>query len=233
MRIIAVTEAEYGVVDLRLEGGTALAAYHLGHRESEDLDCFGNIAMNAAEFARRVGDAAENDGLEAGPAGPASVGFARLVVRDSATPLEPAVKLDFAVQSSFRLAPMEVTAEGMRIASYRDLCAGKLHAACDRFAERDFVDLHAIVHRVRAAEGTPDEGQRRARFRALVRDLMETDPGMGPALVGQGLERALVRPLVSRIPLRLLTSVSDAEIHATLRLCVDECARLVADGIGN
>jgi hypothetical protein len=32
MRVVARTEEAYGEVGLRLEGGTALAAYHLKHR---------------------------------------------------------------------------------------------------------------------------------------------------------------------------------------------------------
>jgi len=35
---VARAEEAYGSIDLRLEGGTALAGYYLGHRQSEDLD---------------------------------------------------------------------------------------------------------------------------------------------------------------------------------------------------
>lgn len=50
MTVVATTEADYeGDLDLRLEGGTALAAYHLHHRQSADLDFFGGRTRSARE----------------------------------------------------------------------------------------------------------------------------------------------------------------------------------------
>src|SRR6476661_3284870 len=40
MQIVARADAAYGAPNLRLDGGTGLAAYYLHHRESEDLDFF-------------------------------------------------------------------------------------------------------------------------------------------------------------------------------------------------
>ena len=63
LRIVAETEAVYGDVGLRLEGGTALAAYHLGHRESEDLDFFGDPHMDARDFGAALQRRLEADVL--------------------------------------------------------------------------------------------------------------------------------------------------------------------------
>lgn len=230
MRIVAETNAVHGVPDLRLEGGTALAAYHLGHRESEDLDFFAATSINAREFGQAVRKNAEREDLSVQPIGPASLGYAGFVATDAATENSEAVRLDLAASSSFRLAPFEPTAEGIQIASYRDLCAGKLHAICDRFAERDFVDLHVILHHARD-DLAVDEALLRTGFNALMRDVIETDPGLTPSLIGQSISRGLDRPIVGELPLRLLIPIADAEIQATLRVCVDQCARLMLGGI--
>lgn len=224
LRLVARTNAVYGVPGLRLEGGTALAAYHLGHRESEDLDLFGDPTMNAREFGHAVRENAEREDLVLEPTGPASLGFARFVARDLAAGKDGAVRLDLAATSAFRLAPIEPTKEGVPIASFRDLSAGKLHALCDRFAERDFVDLHFILHRGDNAEPA-DVTLLLERFAALVRDLRMTDPGLNPSLVGQALSRGLDRPIVGELPLRLLAPVTDAAVQSTLRLCIEHCAR--------
>jgi predicted nucleotidyltransferase component of viral defense system len=144
IQVVAATESSYGPPGLRLEGGTALAAYHLRHRESEDLDFFADPGFNAVDFARLVRENAEQAGVRVETIGASSPGFVRLLGR-AGDKADSVVKIDLAMSSASRLEPIERTAEGISIASYRDLCAGKLHAICDRFEPRDFVDLHAIV----------------------------------------------------------------------------------------
>lgn len=45
LKAVAEAEREYGSPDLRLEGGTALSAYYLMHRQSEDLVLFGEPGL--------------------------------------------------------------------------------------------------------------------------------------------------------------------------------------------
>jgi predicted nucleotidyltransferase component of viral defense system len=78
----------------------------------------------------------------------------------------------------------------MPVASLRDVCAGKLHAVCDRYEPRDFIDLHCILHHHAPGEAIPDDVERRRRFRALVADLEASDPGLTGVQVGQALARA-------------------------------------------
>lgn len=229
MRVVAETNAVYGVADLRLEGGTALAAYYLVHRESEDLDFFADPSLNARDFGEAVRSQAEREGISIEPIGPASLGHARLLAKTGG-PQGSAVRLDFAVSSPFHLEDPELVAEGIRVASYRDLCAGKLHAICDRFEERDFVDLHFILHGSQGGS-PPDDAQLRSRFGPLVRDVMQVDPGLDPRIVGQSISRGVERSTVRDLPLRMLAPVAEEEIQATLRLCLRECARLTVDGI--
>jgi hypothetical protein len=224
MGIVAEADRAQSVPNLRLDGGTGLAAYYLHHRESEDLDFFADPGLNPGEFGEAVRQEAARAGVEMAKYGAQSAGMATYQATD---PRDPAlnVKLQFAVQSPFRLAPLEAAEEGIRVGSYRDICAGKLHAACDRLAFRDFYDVHVILTR-----GEPDvpEDVVLDRFRPLLADLLESDPGLNPIVVGQGLARVIDHAIVELIPLRLLIPATNHEIHRTLRICVAECARQAA-----
>jgi predicted nucleotidyltransferase component of viral defense system len=142
MRIVGDAGSRYGLSNLRLEGGTALAAFYLHHRESEDLDFFADSPLDVRDWgpfaASHLGDA----GIPARLDGPPNVGMARIVAVNPDNP-DQEIKIDLATQSPFKLAPLEETAEGIRVASYRDLCTGKLSAAYGRYLPRDFIDLHA------------------------------------------------------------------------------------------
>jgi hypothetical protein len=223
MRIVAQTEAAYGDVGVRLEGGTALAAYHLGHRESEDLDFFGDLHMDARDFGAALGQRLESSGLELRSGGPATQGFARFVVHSPHDPGTP-VRVDLARTSPYRLEPVDVSEEGVRVASYRDLCAGKMHAICDRFEPRDFIDLNAIA---RHPEGGTNPETIRLRVGGLIDDVSRIDPGLNPALVGQSIERGTQVSIVSMFPLRLLRPVTEQAVQETLRIAIRECARRV------
>lgn len=49
--------------------------------------------------------------------------------------------------------------------------------------------------------------------------------------MGQAVSRGVDRPIVRDLPLRLLVPVGKGDVQATLRLCLEECARLTVDGI--
>jgi hypothetical protein len=232
MQIVARADAAYGAPNLRLDGGTGLAAYYLYHRESEDLDFFSDPGLNAPAFGEAVKDVAAGEGIRLDPFGGQSLGMVTYIARN---PDEPGqgVKLQFAVQSPFRLEPLESTAEGIRVSSFRDICAGKLHAVCDRLAHRDFYDLYVIT-----TGGTPiaelDASAVRTRFAALLADVIEIDPGLTPSSVGhpgltpssvgQSIARGSNRPIVSAIELNLLIPVSEQDVQTLLGLCIAECA---------
>jgi hypothetical protein len=222
MQIVARADAAYGAPNLRLDGGTGLAAYYLHHRESEDLDFFSDPGLNAPAFGEAVKDVSAADGIRLEPFGGQSLGMVTYIARNPDAP-EQGVKLQFAVQSPFRLEPLEPTAEGIRVSSFRDICAGKLHAVCDRLAHRDFYDLYVIT-----TGGTPiaelDASAVRTRFAALLADVIEIDPGLTPSSVGQSIARGSDRPIVSAIELNLLIPVSEQDVQTLLGLCIAECA---------
>jgi nucleotidyltransferase AbiEii toxin of type IV toxin-antitoxin system len=230
LEAVADAEREYGSLDLRLEGGTALSAYYLSHRQSEDLDLFGALRMDAADFRTFVETRLTADGLHVVGRGPASRGFAEFLVADQPEAV-PAlgrqnIKVQFGRTSPFHLSPPLPTHEGMQVASYRDVCAGKLHAICDRYEPRDFLDLHFILERHREGEAVPDETERRRRLRALIADLEASDPGLTAVLVGQALARGSKQPIISGFPLRLLVPLEEEDVQNTIRIALDECVQL-------
>ena len=220
LRAAARVQESYGDVHLRLEGGTALAAYYLGHRESQDLDLFGDRGLHAAEFGAALVGVLESAGVDVEVAA-GGEGFAELAAAG--------VRVHIARALPFRLEAPLPTDEGLPVASFRDLAAGKLHAVCDRFEPRDFIDLHAIVTRPDELGAAPAVDLQRARVGDLVLDVQAVDPGLNPSAVGQALARGLDRQVIGGFPLRLLAKIEEREVQGTLRIAVDVCARLTRE----
>lgn len=216
----AQAQVRYGDVDLRLEGGTALSAYYLGHRESEDLDLLGSRGLHAGEFAAVLSELLEHAGQEARVVS-GGAGFAEL---DAGS-----VRVHVARTSPFRPEAPVPTEEGLPVASLRDLAAGKLHALCDRFEVRDYVDVHAILTRPDETGAVPSADAQRERARSLVLDVLAVDPGLNPTIVGQALARGLDRPLIGSFPLRVFRKIAEHEMQTTLRIAVEACARLARE----
>jgi hypothetical protein len=223
MRIVREAGEAHGVENLRLDGETALAAFYLRHRESEDLDFFCDPPFNAAAFGEDVQRLARAAGVEITSMGRGNLGISRLMAHNPEQPGQQ-VKIDLVLQSPFRLEPLVMTAEGIHIPSYRDICAGKLHALCDRFEERDFIDFHVILNQPVGGEPVDDDGIC-ARFEAHLRDLMEHDPGIDPPYFGQRIMPGFGREIVSAFQLRLLVPVEESALQHTLDLCINQCAK--------
>ena len=118
-----------------LAGGTAIALY-LGHRESVDLDWFAERA-----FGDGVQLAAE---LKAAGVKLSVRGSDRGTLHASVS----GVQVSFLEFRYPLLEPLRYFHEGdCQIASLDDLACMKLSALAQRGAKKDFVDLHAIVHR--------------------------------------------------------------------------------------
>jgi len=112
MRTMAEANAKYGDPDLHLDGGTALSAYFLVHRESEDLDFFGGKNLNAKVLGEMLEETARAAGLEVLSLGAPTLGFARYLARGGG--FESEVTIDIGASSPFRLEPLEPTEEGIR-----------------------------------------------------------------------------------------------------------------------
>lgn len=223
MQVIAAAGPVYGTSNLRLQGGTALAAYHLHHRESEDLDFFADSPLDARNWGEFVQDRTATEGIALEPQGKPNMGIARYMATSADFPGQ-GIKIDLVQESPYRLAPLEETAEGIWIGSYRDLCVGKMSAICGRYEERDFIDLHAILNP--AEDGSlASEREITEAFSALLTDALDCDPGIGPQYVGLNLSRGLDKSIVSRFPLRMIRTMAEEDIQRTIRICMAECAR--------
>lgn len=126
-----------------LTGGTALAAYYLQHRFSEDLDFFATaqealtgVTTIMTQVARQLD---------------ASVEFTRtfptFVESFVTSPSGERVKMDFAFDTPFRLQPTEIDPQfGIQVDNVTDIACNKLSALFDRSEPKDFVDVYFICH---------------------------------------------------------------------------------------
>ncbi len=131
-----VLEAFFAVEDrFYLTGGAALAAFHLQHRTTHDLDLFtsesildqGDSALRTA--ASRLGALIEN--LITAPE------FRRRLVRRS----QESVVVDLVRDSSFQLVPGKPRVGNIRVDPPREILANKLCALLSRAEPRDIVDV--------------------------------------------------------------------------------------------
>ena len=114
---------------VRLAGGTALAL-QLGHRTSIDLDFFGQEALDPLDVEQEL----KNDG---------PVAF-RTRGRRIQRYLVSGVQVDF-VEYAYPWLDAPVVADGLRLASCRDIAAMKLAAITNRGTKKDFVDLAFLL----------------------------------------------------------------------------------------
>lgn len=138
-KVIGLVADEPQLAGFYLSGGTALAAYYLGHRVSDDLDFF--IAEKPDKiFLHAFIEKLRNE-LGAPP-----VRFERLYDRNQFFFQlgETELKIEF-TQYSFRQLENTTRRDGIRVDSIRDLGANKLMAMLDRFEPKDYVDLFFLL----------------------------------------------------------------------------------------
>ena len=167
-----------------LTGGAALAGFHLGHRETRDLDLFfrGHHELSPEmlrQAERRLDDAAfHHERLELGPA------FARYRVDDGGD----VVVVDLVAEPVASVeAPAQVEIDGRELAidSAHEILTNKLNTLISRAELRDLLDAHELV----AAGG--DLG------RAL-EDAARKDRGFSPLVLAECLATFPVAPLARR-----------------------------------
>lgn len=121
-------------------GGTALSAFHLFHRRSDDLDFFAREAVDALRVRRFI------EGLRA------HVGATRIEgtrIYDRHIFLLPCrsgaqLKVEF-TQYPYAALQEPTLHDGVRIESLRDIAADKLMALLDRFEPKDYYDLYFLL----------------------------------------------------------------------------------------
>ena len=123
-----------------LTGGTALAAFYLGHRLSDDLDFFARELAQPVQFSAIA----------------AALVATRFTVLTSERLYDRclfvvetegnAVKVEFAPLYFPRLHPPEEQS-GVLVDSLDDIAANKILAVTDRFDPKDFVDVYFLCRR--------------------------------------------------------------------------------------
>jgi len=124
-----------------LTGGTALAAFYLGHRPSEDLDLF-TLDAEALDQARRVmpNIAQESQGvLTSGISAPYYQQF--FLTRPGLPPL----KLDLVREVGPQFGQRQAVG-GVIVDSWVNIATNKVAAIFGRTAAKDFVDLYFLLH---------------------------------------------------------------------------------------
>jgi hypothetical protein len=121
-----------------LTGGAALAGFHLGHRETHDLDLFtvtdaldDGFAL-ASEIAREDGASVES--IQTAP------DFRRLLIRRGSE----AVLIDLVRDRVAQVVTEKPLAHGIRVDPPEEILANKLCALLSRSEIRDLVDVRAL-----------------------------------------------------------------------------------------
>lgn len=121
-----------------LTGGAALTGFHLGHRETHDLDLFtlddaleDGLAV-VAEIARQWGASLES--LRTAP------DFRRLLLRRG----PEAVVIDLVRERVAQMWPEKPVVNGIRVDRPEEILANKLCALLSRSEVRDLVDVRAL-----------------------------------------------------------------------------------------
>lgn len=133
-------DAFFGVPQLRqkfyLTGGTALAAYYLGHRYSDDLDLFTHAGSLDAD-ARLVEDAMHTAGIALAHTR-SSPTFRRYLLGDS-------LQVDLVRDIDFRVGAPELHGSIM-VDGPKNIAVNKITALYGRLDPKDYVDFYFLMH---------------------------------------------------------------------------------------
>jgi len=140
-KAIAFVAKEVKLSRFYLTGGTALSAYYLRHRISEDLDFFvfkepDKLFLHA--FADQLKNALKASAFR----------FERLYDRNQFFFQlgDGELKIEF-TKYPFRQLEQPIMHNGIRVDSLRDISANKMMAMLDRFDPKDFVDLYFLLRK--------------------------------------------------------------------------------------
>lgn len=122
--------------DFNLVGGTALAL-QIGHRNSIDIDLFGNLEIDTLLFIEKLSE------------------FGKVTVTQSTkniliTEIND-VKVDF-VNYKYPIISEQLFIENIRMLSTKDIAAMKLNAIAGRGSKKDFIDLYFLLDKFSLGE---------------------------------------------------------------------------------
>ncbi len=123
-----------------LTGGGALAGFHLGHRDTRDLDLFFHGRRTLDHVPTATEGTLRAAGLEV-RVDQSYPGFARFIVSDESG----STKLDLVAASVPSLIPPSELAPGVFVDDPQEILANKLGAILGRSELRDLVDVKSLV----------------------------------------------------------------------------------------
>ena len=182
-----------------LSGGGALAGFHLGHRETDDLDLFttedvldqGATALGAV--ARGLGATSEE--ILTTP------DFRRRLLRRG----PESVIVDLVRERVVQIVPDKPVIAGIRVDPAEEIMANKLCALLARSEVRDLVDLRALeaagLHLVHALEAgaRKDRGLTPAQLAWVLSEIQIGDDAQIPGGVAASDLREYLRQLIDRL----------------------------------
>ena len=140
-RVLDALVQETPLKDFYLTGGTALSAFYLGHRLSEDLDLFTEVPQGIARIPPLMRKIARKLKLRLVLGRRFQTLFECALINRAGERLE----MDFALDMPGRLAPLKKPPDwGLRIDNRLDIACNKLSALYERSEPKDFVDLYVI-----------------------------------------------------------------------------------------
>ncbi|MBK8974344.1 MAG: nucleotidyl transferase AbiEii/AbiGii toxin family protein [Planctomycetes bacterium] len=123
-----------------LTGGSALGGFHLGHRESLDLDLFSHEPADLDQATSVLGTAARRIGatVESQVSYPE---FRRLLVRRG----PESTLVDLVIDRAPEIDDQKLVVGRIRIDSMREIAANKVCTLIGRAEIRDLIDLRALI----------------------------------------------------------------------------------------
>lgn len=182
-----------------LTGGAALVGFHLGHRETHDLDLFTlEDALDAgaaltSEIARQWGASIES--IQTYP------DFRRLLLSLN----DEAIVIDLVRERVTQILPEKTMVNGVRVDPPEEILANKLCALLSRSEVRDLVDvraLEALGHRIEdalPAATSKDSGLTPAQLGWILSQIELGDDLIPPGDVSTQELRQYLDDLISRL----------------------------------
>ena len=130
MELLKKIMSEKTFSNFNLVGGTSLAL-QMGHRNSVDIDLFGNSEINSELFVEKLFEFGE-------------VKVAQSTKNILITKIND-IKVDF-VNYKYPLLSEYLFIENIRMLSIKDIAAMKLNAIAGRGSKKDFIDLYFLLN---------------------------------------------------------------------------------------
>lgn len=207
--IINTLKSIEGAKEFYFTGGSALSAYYLHHRVSEDMDFFTPTEELIQIVSKKLIIELEKKGIVVN-----LIRSFKSFVEMIAERGEESMKIQFALDSPYRLGKTQ-NIQGTIVDSLLDIAAGKLLALFGRAAERDFIDIYLLVK-----EGYCDLDE-------LIKKASEKDPGMDKYYLAIAFEQVRILPdKPEDLKLKLLKPVDMKDLK---RLFVEKAVKLLAE----